>query len=463
VLFRSADKWSEKTIERDTLLLLTSTSRLDSAAQTISRAMSLKSLVNYLDALGMFVTFALTTSEAQQRPDLMTAFAGFQRHVNDLRTGNKKQAAKIASTEHTVENYVKTNKWFDWKKLGAIMDQQIDVAHAIIDAVENNDPVDAKDLHFVTMTAALISDFHCTAKRGGEDKQLKAAAVEKALAKTPSMIENAEFKTAATYGLKAYMLTDEVRLLWQRYAKVIRPALHARRAPGTAKSEYFFLSNSGGQLSTFETDTTKYFQAITGIKDLKINHTQLRKMESTTAAECATESEADAMRVNRAHSDTTSKAFYVKKGVVASAEKAAFARSKAFGVSLPTGLMSPDSDGADSATREYKASKKTAAATAASGKGQAADADLPSESDNDVDISSYDESKALKKALQLSLEASRKRIADDTEDEGVRSSKRKSSGRKVKDVEADDVDAEADDDDDDDGLEDSDEFESDQE
>jgi hypothetical protein len=453
-LMGTADKWSDTTMERDTLLLLTSATRLDSAVMTLrAGGMSLKTVVNYLDALGMFVTFALTTSEAQQRPDLMQTFVGFQRHVNDLRTGNKKQAAKIAGAEHTVENYVKNNKWLDWTELSAIMDKQIAVAHAIIDAVENNDPVDAKDLHFVTMTAALISDFHCTAKRGGEDKHLNAAAVQEALAKTPSVIENTEFKTANKYGLKAYMLTDEVRLLWQRYNKVIRPVLHTRRAPGTPKSDYFFLSNSGGQLSTFEHDTTKFFQLITGNKDLKINHTQLRKMESTAAAECATESEADAMRVNRAHSDATSKAFYVKKSVVASAEKAAFARSKVFGVSLPTGLMSPDSDSIGSAARDNKVVKKLSAAAAAIGKGQAADGDLPSESEDD-DVSSYDESKALKKALQLSLDASRKRAADQLDDEDVRSSKRKSSARQVVAEAADD--AEADDDVEDDlGLEDS--------
>ena len=460
-LMGTADKWSDTTMERDTLLLLTSATRLDSAVMTLrAGGWSLKTVVNYLDALGMFVTFALTSSEAQQRSDLTLAIVGFQRHVNDLRAGNKKKAAKIAGAEHTVENYVKNNKWFDWPELSAIMDKQIGVAHAIIDAVENSDPVDAKDLHFVTLTAALISDFHCTAKRGGEDKQLKAAAVQEALAKTPSIIENADFKTASKYGLKAYILTDEVRLLWQRYDTVIRPALHTRRAPGTPKSDYFFLSNSGGQLSTFEHDTTKYFQLITGNKDLKINHTQLRKMESTTAAECATESEADAMRVNRAHSDATSKAFYVKKSVVASAEKAAFARSKVFGVSLPTGLMSPVSDSIGSAARDYKVTKKMSTLTPAIGKGQAADDDLPSESEDDA-ASSYDESKALKKALQLSLEASRKRAADHLDDEDVRSSKRKSSSRKVA-VETDD-DAEADDDEGDVGLEDSDEFQSDQE
>ena len=92
------------------------------------------------------------------------------------------------------------------------------------------------------------------------------------------------------------------------------------------------------------------------------------------------------------------------------------------------------------------------AAAAAIGKGQAADGDLPSESEDD-DVSSYDESKALKKALQLSLDASRKRAADQLDDEDVRSSKRKSSARQVVAEAADD--AEADDDEDDLGLEDS--------
>ena len=262
----------------------------------------------------------------------------FLQHVNDLKTGHKRQADKTATEDHSVESYKAQNKWLNWAELKAVVEAQIPIANAVIDGIVNNDPVDSKDLHFVTMTCAILADIDCTAKRGGEDPQLVAEDVAAALQQEPSIIQTGKFKTAGKYGLKAYVLTDRARALWTRYQNVVRPVLLARRVKNSPKCGFFFLSTTGVQLTNYEHDTTKFFKLITGDASLHLNHTQMRKIESTAAAEQATAEEADTMRVVRAHSDATSKAWYVKKAAIDSAKKAAVTRSKVLGTPLAAGL-----------------------------------------------------------------------------------------------------------------------------
>ena len=337
-LMGTMDRMSPVAIEADPAQLLTSPARLDTAIVYLKQTMGRKTVVNWLQTLAMFVRYVLNTSTVAQRPTLATAIPPFLQHVNDLRASVQKQAAAVAVREHSVETYRQQNRWLEWDAFASLMEQQLAVALDTLEKLSNHDPVTGPQLHHLTMTCALLADLDCTAKRGGEDPKLLACEVAPALEQSPSYIDNPDFKTSATYGVKSYVLTDRVRDLWRKYGTIARPLLLSRRPSGSEKSPYWFLTNKGSQLTSYSHDTTLYFQQATGDRTLQVNHTVLRKMETTAADARGTAAEFNAMRVNRAHSDPTARSHYLKKAAHDTAEQAARAREAVFGTPAASGL-----------------------------------------------------------------------------------------------------------------------------
>ena len=98
------------------------------------------------------------------------------------------------------------------------------------------------------------------------------------------------------------------------------------------------MSTTGGKLEKFAHDTTLYFKKASGDDTLNLNHTQLRKIESTYAASHGTAENADHLRKIRAHGFGVNKDYYQKSDAADEARKAAIAREDIFGVPAATGI-----------------------------------------------------------------------------------------------------------------------------
>jgi hypothetical protein len=380
--------------------LLTSPKDVDMAVSTLRTTMGDKAVVNWLQSLSAFADY-ISKSETTETDNTRRNIAVFVQHVKDIKAGSTKAVARLAAESHTIEAYREQKKWMDWADIAALVTAQIPrVAEIIAKCKTGGAPtrVPTAELHFCTMACAILADIDSTAKRGGEDPELLAAPVIEALGKEPTYICNTHFKTARKYGMKAYILTDRVRALWLDYYNYVRPCLVALNKDGETSS-YFFLSKTGGKLKTYAHDTTKWFKKASGDPELHINHTQLRKIEATTAAETASHDDADAMRVNRSHTDTTSRIFYQKRDAKEAAKKAARARARSLGTALPASLQTP-SDEAESkrlcVTPELYFSEREAASgggasTVAESENEGADASDTGDDENSDDGENDDE------------------------------------------------------------------------
>lgn len=352
------------------LVLLRDQALLTDVVEYLLTQRKIQVITNWTDALAQWMRH-LIHNDMALRTDVAarTEFEANIEHLRIIGKGIKKRGARDKAQRLSVESLEKRGRWATMEELKAIVlggePRAREIYQKRLRAISPEDAVYmAGWIGFYTLVDS-------SALRGGELPALKYDTVVKTLDTAapgaPVIIQtDISFKTFHTAGAKAFELGPDLAKWWRRYAMRIRPSILAcARADSdtSMRSDVFFVNSLGRPFTNYAQIVVKTVHAIcdvTGTARITITPTIMRKIEATAAIEHAARTgdrtAADAMRIARGHSDTTSQRYYEKVRAEKEARDARQARQAVFGTVRGTAAPAHTgcSDNSDNQDHEYE-------------------------------------------------------------------------------------------------------------
>ena len=228
-----------------------------------------QSVANYTAAAKAFVDFISATAPA----DDLREVEHTAKYMATVNTQQQRVSNAATRGRNTIEQLESEGRWMDLVELTSlILGDGLQQFHDTVEKIKLRAILRAQDTADATMFCIALTNTTITATRGGELTKLLCRPVCVALKNEEVLITNTDFKTQATYGYKAFFLTDTAKVgtlsvyffffgflfyftptvkirrlsrqeVWGLYASVVRPYILARA--NVATSEYFFVSQTG--------------------------------------------------------------------------------------------------------------------------------------------------------------------------------------------------------------------------
>lgn len=348
----------ENVIFEKRLSILSNTTVYVNFTEHLKKSIGIKNVGEWLRPIGNYLSYAimLANQDRTVRSKTIRNLESTRKLLQDLKKGQTTKYRNNAKDRLVKDNYEKAGMWAAWDEVAVMLSD----AEAVIFSDENLGALEREDLDYfrrkdnrwilkaMRMWIMLTTHVDCTAVRGGELQNLRKNIADKimnAVGNEEVPIENSDFKTKNTRGVKTFHLSIEARKRWQLWWETIRPLVIKRAANPDLDCDMFFINDEGKKISRYALDIREFcerFSGKDGKKAFSLQSTIVRKMEATTVADMgATDEQKKVFSEMRAHCDATSNRFYVQMNAEKLSERHRDVR-RAIGLGTVTGAGSQE-------------------------------------------------------------------------------------------------------------------------
>lgn len=198
--------------------------------------------------------------------------------------GRKKIGYKNQKKRNTLESLQSKNKWASYEEVTKVLADASDILlkPEIIENIKaaggsmQDKNLPNQYLRDFRVYALLMAHHTCAASRGGElSSLLFEPTMAKLMESEEPMITLSEFKTAATYEYKSFVLNSNTREVFLFYGNYIRPLV--LELADTPSCPYFFVTQEGKQWINSGSDLS-YFTKKYSDGKFELNNTRLRQV-----------------------------------------------------------------------------------------------------------------------------------------------------------------------------------------